>query len=196
MLWKWGCVGGRAVVMSSAQSVCSVLAWLCFPCPFFSWWRRTAGDTTVGNDAMEATTCCTCGCRRCWSQYYKPKPQALWHFTAYLCCAFFPLILSIFAGTWCDLVSTVWIRVKRLNVKAASHTCWFTARERTTAEMLYLTTNQTFIIVERMTWQAWSWTKMSRLYSTEGKSFINIWGMPLISLTVGRCVHFLNVHLI
>lgn len=41
-------------------------------------WHRTAGDTRAGNDAMEATTCCTCGrSRRCWSQYYKPKPQAL-----------------------------------------------------------------------------------------------------------------------
>lgn len=40
-----------------------------------------------------------------------------------------------------------------LNVKTASHMCWFTARERNTAEMQYLTTDQMFIIVERMTWQ-------------------------------------------
>lgn len=38
-----------------------------------------------------------------------------------------------------------------LNVKTTSHMCWFTARERNTAEMLNLTTNQTFIIAERMT---------------------------------------------
>lgn len=71
-------------------SKCVQQFWLgcAFPVPSFpgSGWHRTAGDTRAGDDAIEATACCTCGCsRRCWSQYYKPKPQALPQFTAYLC---------------------------------------------------------------------------------------------------------------
>lgn len=62
------------------------------------------------------TACCTCGCRRCWSQYYKPKPQALWQFIAYLCCAFF--ILFFFKNFFQNMrfVSLSWVFLLAIDV--------------------------------------------------------------------------------
>lgn len=126
LLWKWWYIGGRAVVMSSAQCVQQFWLGCAFPVPSFpgsSHELELAGVTEdsrwhrAGDDAVEANTCCTCGCsRRCWSQYYKPKPQALWQFTAYLCCAFF----FFFSFTNCvqnmRFVSLSWVFLLPLDV--------------------------------------------------------------------------------